>query len=133
MAALGPYRGAGDIAIVVCDGLSAMAVEQNAALVVTALLPLLGLSDFSLLPTVIATQARVALGDGVGTALDAEVVVVLIGERPGLSAADSLGAYLTYRPTAGLLDSSRNCISNIRDGGLAPRMRQVKSQHCSGK
>ena len=90
---------------------------------------------------VIATQARVAFGDGVGAALDAEAVVVLIGERPGLSAADSLGAYLTYRPTPGLLDSSRNCISDIRYGGLSPAeatrqiaalLRQIRSQRKSG-
>jgi ethanolamine ammonia-lyase small subunit len=109
-----------EIAIVVADGLSAKAVELNAVPVIAALKPLLLASGFSTAIIVIATQARVALGDGIGEALGAKATVMLIGERPGLSAADSLGAYLTYAPQPGLADSSRNCISNIRDGGLKP-------------
>jgi hypothetical protein len=66
------------------------------------------------------THARVAVGDDIGAALGAKFIVLLIGERPGLSAADGIGAYVTYRPQRGLLDSSRNCISNIREGGLSP-------------
>jgi ethanolamine ammonia-lyase small subunit len=69
---------------------------------------------------VIAESARVALGDEVGELLDARLLVVLIGERPGLSAADSLGVYVTYSPRPGRTDAERNCISNIRSGGLAP-------------
>jgi ethanolamine ammonia-lyase small subunit len=116
---LEPLRG-GDVAIIIADGLSATAVELNAEPVVSALLPLLRAAEFALCPLVIVTHARVAVGDDIGSILGAKFVVLLIGERPGLSAADSLGAYLTYRPKLGLLDSSRNCISNIRDGGLSP-------------
>jgi ethanolamine ammonia-lyase small subunit len=70
---------------------------------------------------VLASQARVALGDPVGHALGAKLSIVLVGERPGLSAADSLGAYITYGPKPGHPDSGRNCVSNIRDGGLSIR------------
>jgi ethanolamine ammonia-lyase small subunit len=115
---LEPLRG-GEVAIIIADGLSATAVELNAVPVVDALLPLLRAAEFALCPFVIVTHARVAIGDDIGSILGAKFVVLLIGERPGLSAADSLGAYLTYRPKLGLLDSSRNCISNIRDGGLS--------------
>jgi len=69
---------------------------------------------------VLASQARVALGDGVGQALGARLVLVLVGERPGMSAPDSLGAYLTYAPVPGRLDAERNCVSNIRPEGLPP-------------
>jgi ethanolamine ammonia-lyase small subunit len=68
---------------------------------------------------VLATQARVALGDAAGAALQARLVLVLIGERPGMSAHDSLGAYLTYAPRPGRTDAERNCVSNIRPAGLA--------------
>jgi ethanolamine ammonia-lyase small subunit len=100
------------LAIVVADGLSAAAVHAHAASVVTALLA--RLSDWQIAPVVLARQARVALGDEVGAALGVDMVVVLIGERPGLSASDSLGAYLTWRPKSGRRDSERNCVSNIR-------------------
>lgn len=130
---LAVHHGRGDVAIVVSDGLSATAVEANAVPVIAALLPLLDEAGFTLLPVVIATQARVALGDDVGAVLGAEAVVMLIGERPGLSAADSLGAYLTYRPKRGLPDSSRNCISNIRNGGLSCRdaAQQIRELLCN--
>jgi ethanolamine ammonia-lyase small subunit len=71
-------------------------------------------------PVIVAEQGRVALGDDIGEAMGAEAVVVLIGERPGLSAADSLGVYLTWQPQRGRTDAERNCISNIRPEGLAP-------------
>jgi ethanolamine ammonia-lyase small subunit len=71
-------------------------------------------------PIVVAEQGRVALGDDIGEAMGAEAVAVLIGERPGLSAADSLGVYLTWRPRRGRTDAERNCISNIRSDGLPP-------------
>ncbi|HEY0838043.1 MAG TPA: ethanolamine ammonia-lyase light chain EutC, partial [Azospirillum sp.] len=71
-------------------------------------------------PVVVATQARVALGDHVGELSQARTAVVLIGERPGLSAADSLGLYLTWMPRRGRVDAERNCISNVRAGGLSP-------------
>lgn len=107
-----------DLAIVIGDGLSATAVEAHAPALVAALLPLL--ADWSIAPLVVARQARVALGDDIAVRLGARAVVMLIGERPGLSAADSLGAYLTWRPATGTPDSARNCVSNIRAGGGLP-------------
>jgi ethanolamine ammonia-lyase small subunit len=103
-----------DVVFVVADGLSSRAVHEHAAPVIretTALLP----SGWRVAPVVLAEQARVALGDDVAHALGAELVVVLIGERPGMSAADSLGAYLTHTPRPGhTTDADRNCLSNIR-------------------
>ncbi len=101
-----------DVAFVIADGLSPLAIQRHAARMVhatTALLP-----DWTLAPIVIATQARVAIGDAIGQALGARFVVVFIGERPGLSAADSLGVYFTFEPRVGRADSERNCISNVR-------------------
>jgi ethanolamine ammonia-lyase small subunit len=100
------------LAIVVADGLSAPAVKAHAAPVVTAILE--RLADWSIAPLVIARNARVALGDEIGGRLGVDLVVVLIGERPGLSAPDSLGAYLTWSPCPGRRDNERNCVSNIR-------------------
>jgi ethanolamine ammonia-lyase small subunit len=104
--------GGWDVAIVVADGLSAPAVHAHAAAVATGLIE--RLPDCGVAPIVIARLARVALGDEIGERLGARMVVMLIGERPGLSAADSLGAYLTWAPAVGRLDSERNCVSNIR-------------------
>jgi ethanolamine ammonia-lyase small subunit len=104
----GPY----EVAFVVADGLSAPAVHAHAAPVLHALFP--KLNDWRIASIVIACQARVALGDEIGSRVGAALVVVLIGERPGLSAPDSLGAYLTWQPRPGRQDSERNCISNIR-------------------
>jgi ethanolamine ammonia-lyase small subunit len=101
-----------DLAVVVADGLSPRAVLAHAPGLTTALLQ--RLPDWSVAPVVLAHQARVALGDAIGAALGVRAVVVLIGERPGLSAADSLGAYVTWAPRPGRLDAERNCISNIR-------------------
>ena len=106
-----------DLAIVVADGLSARAVMENAAPLLHALRAQLASADWSLAPLVIAQQGRVAIGDEIGQALGARMVVVLIGERPGLSSPDSLGAYLTWAPRIGLTDERRNCISNIRPAG----------------
>lgn len=117
-AMLAARRGGFDLAIVVADGLSSTAVQQNAVPIVAALLPFLRRQKLALAPLVIASQARVALGDEAAQALGARMVVVLIGERPGLSSPDSLGAYLTFGPRRGLTDAARNCISNIRPGGL---------------
>lgn len=98
---------------VVADGLSSRAVHEHAAAVVRGTTALLG--DWRVAPVVLAEQARVALGDDVAAAMGAAMVVVLIGERPGMSAADSLGAYLTHRPVPGTTtDADRNCLSNIR-------------------
>ncbi len=113
-AGLAAQRTPGRLAFVVCDGLSALAVQRHAAgllaLVVPALQP-----DAAI---VVARQGRVALGDEIGAALGASAVVVLIGERPGLSTPDSLGVYLTWQPRRGRTDAERNCLSNIRPEGL---------------
>ena len=106
-----------DVVFVLADGLSAVAVQHHAVPLLAALLPLLP-HGWRLSPPVIATQARVAIGDDIGERLGARFVVVLIGERPGLSAADSLGAYLTFEPRRGRTDAERNCVSNIRPAGL---------------
>jgi ethanolamine ammonia-lyase small subunit len=110
----------GRVALVVADGLSAEAVQTNAAPVLAALLPHLEAAGLPTNSAMLVEQGRVAVGDAVGEALGADLVVVLIGERPGLSAADSLGCYITWSPRPGMPDSRRNCISNIRAGGLAP-------------
>ena len=105
----------GKLAIVIADGLSALAVERNAAPLLRSLLPLLADQ-----PTIcLVQQGRVAIGDEIGAALGANLVIVLIGERPGLSSPDSLGAYITWQPRPGRTDAERNCISNIRAEGLA--------------
>lgn len=109
----GKLVAAGDtLAIVIADGLSATAAHAHAASVAALLIE--RLSDWRIAPVVAARQARVAIGDAIGARLGVELVVVLIGERPGLSAPDSLGAYLTWQPRPGRLDSERNCVSNIR-------------------
>lgn len=117
-AALAARESACDLAIVVADGLSSTAVQQNAAELIAALLPFLRRQGLALAPVVIAAQSRVALGDAAAQALGARAALVLIGERPGLSSPDSLGAYLTFGARAGLTDAARNCVSNIRPGGL---------------
>jgi ethanolamine ammonia-lyase small subunit len=108
-----------DLLIVVGDGLSAAAVHRNAVALLLALRPLLDNAGIAPGPVVIARQARVAFGDPVGEAWRARLVLMLIGERPGLSSPDSLGAYLTWAPRSGCADSARNCVSNIRPEGLA--------------
>lgn len=109
-----------DVAIVIGDGLSASAVNAHAVPLVSALLPHLEASSLKLAPVTIAEGARVALGDEIGSVLQARIVAVLIGERPGLSSPDSLGIYLTYDPRPGRSDAERNCISNVRGEGLRP-------------
>ncbi|MBY0339298.1 MAG: ethanolamine ammonia-lyase light chain EutC, partial [Acetobacteraceae bacterium] len=105
----------GRIALVVADGLCAAGVQGQAAALVAALRA--ALPDAG--PVVVAQQARVALGDDIGEALQAAAVVTIIGERPGLSAQDSVGLYLTWAPRRGRTDAERNCISNVRPGGLS--------------
>lgn len=119
LAALSERRRRYDLAFVVADGLSSTAVQHNALPLIEAALPLLRQQGLSVAPVVIASQARVALGDEAAEALGARLVAVLIGERPGLSSPDSLGVYLTFAPRRGLSDAARNCISNIRPGGLS--------------
>lgn len=105
-----------DLAIVVADGLSATGVAAHGLDLLGELLPRLG--GLRRAPLVIAGQGRVALGDEIGALLKARLVLVLLGERPGLSSPDSLGAYLTFAPRPGRLDAERNCVSNIRPAGL---------------
>jgi len=101
-----------ELAIVVADGLSATAVHQHAASLVALLIG--RLPGWRIAPIILASLGRVALGDDIGERLGVHCALVLIGERPGLSAPDSLGAYLTWRPRIGRMDSERNCVSNIR-------------------
>ncbi len=110
-----------DLAIVLGDGLSAIATQRHAAPLLAQLKQGLG-ERLSWAPLVIATQARVALGDEIGALLRAKTVLMLLGERPGLSSPDSLGAYLTFAPKVGRSDAERNCVSNIRPAGLAPEL-----------
>jgi len=105
------------LCVILADGLSALATERHALPLLDALLRLLD-DSWRLTPIVVAEQARVALGDEIGLALHADVCVMLIGERPGLSAPDSLGAYITWAPRPGRTDAERNCVSNIRIEGL---------------
>jgi ethanolamine ammonia-lyase small subunit len=107
-----------DVAFVIADGLSALAIEQNALPFLQVLMPRLSMESWRIAPLAIASQGRVALGDEVGELLGARAVVVLIGERPGLSSTDSMGIYLTWQPRIGLTDASRNCISNVRPAGM---------------
>jgi ethanolamine ammonia-lyase small subunit len=110
-----------DIVIVGADGLSAKAIGFNLLPALDCLRPLLAARRLTVGAVVLVEQGRVAIGDEIGELLDAKLTVVLLGERPGLSSADSLGAYVTWRPRVGTTDSSRNCISNIRAAGLAPQ------------
>jgi ethanolamine ammonia-lyase small subunit len=105
------------IAFAIVDGLSALAVQRHAAPLVRELVALAP-QRWAGASAVVALQGRVALGDEIGERLGAQLVVVLIGERPGLSSPDSLGAYLTFAPRVGRTDAERNCVSNIRPEGL---------------
>jgi ethanolamine ammonia-lyase small subunit len=114
-------RPAVDLAIAVVDGLSSLAVQQNAPPFLEALTRRLAEDDssWSLAPLSVVEQGRVAIGDEIGECQNARAVLVLIGERPGLSSPDSLGLYLTWAPWVGLTDAGRNCISNVRPSGFA--------------
>src|SRR6478736_5384429 len=106
------------LAIVLGDGLSPTAVHAHAIELVRTLMARLAADRIEIGHAVVASGARVALGDEIGAILGARMIVMLIGERPGLSAPDSLGAYLTFAPRAGLTDAERNCVSNIHREGL---------------
>lgn len=107
-----------DAAIIVCDGLSPIAITRHAPPLIEEIEK--RLSEWKLAPLTVVLQARVAVGDEVACALNARMAVVLIGERPGLSSPDSLGIYLTWDPKPGRTnDAERNCISNIRADGLS--------------
>jgi ethanolamine ammonia-lyase small subunit len=107
-----------DCAFVIGDGLSPSAVNSHAIDLVRNLLPRLASAGIAIGPAVVATGARVALGDQIGAMVDARMIAMLIGERPGLSVPGSLGAYLTFAPKPGLTDADRNCVSNIHAAGL---------------
>jgi ethanolamine ammonia-lyase small subunit len=107
-----------DIAIVLADGLSAVALQRHAVALLEQVIPLLISSGWQMAPISIIEQGRVAVADEIGSLLKAKLSIILIGERPGLSAADSLGAYITFKPSPGTTDEARNCISNIRPEGL---------------
>ncbi|MCS0497075.1 ethanolamine ammonia-lyase subunit EutC [Ancylobacter sp. MQZ15Z-1] len=119
-AALAPFAGtAPDLAIVIADGLSSTAAHAQAPAFLAAFKARIAEEGWSTGPVVIASEARVALGDEAGEILGARAVVMLIGERPGLSSPDSLGLYLTFAPKVGRTDAERNCISNVRGAGLS--------------
>lgn len=107
-----------DIALVVADGLSSKAIDSHAIPFLSLLIPELKNLGFSLTPLCLVEHGRVAIGDPIAEIFSAKMVIVLIGERPGLSSPDSMGIYFTYRPRVGSTDAERNCISNIHDHGL---------------
>jgi len=109
-----------DLAIIVTDGLSALAVTTQALPFLAELLDLLQGDSWSLAPLIVASNGRVALQDEIGEICRAKISLILIGERPGLGSADSMGAYFIYSPKTGKTDADRNCVSNIRQGGLPP-------------
>jgi len=113
-------RGDFDAVIIVADGLSATAVDRHARPVIDALEPLL--EGWRIAPLCVVEQARVAISDEIGERIGAALALILIGERPGLSSPDSLGAYLTWSPRIGRTDAERNCVSNIRPEGLTPAL-----------
>lgn len=113
------HPGGVDLAIVVADGLSALAVHRHTLPFLSRLEEQMDSDEWSIAPIVLVEQGRVAVGDEIGQLLGAKMLVMLIGERPGLSSPDSLGLYFTYNPKTGLTDAYRNCISNVRLEGLS--------------
>jgi ethanolamine ammonia-lyase small subunit len=117
-ATFAPHAGPYDVVFAIADGLSARAVQMHAEPVLIRVIEKLRAAGWRIAPLVIVRHGRVAVGDAIATALGADCAAVLIGERPGLSAADSMGAYLTFKPNAQTTDAERNCVSNIRPEGL---------------
>ncbi|WP_460369808.1 ethanolamine ammonia-lyase subunit EutC [Pseudomonas sp. Tul1A2] len=113
------HPGGVDLAIVVADGLSALAVHRHTLPFLNRLEEQMSADGWSMAPVLLVEQGRVAVGDEIGQLLGAKMLVMLIGERPGLSSPDSLGLYFTYNPKVGLTDAYRNCISNVRLEGLS--------------
>ena len=111
-----------DIGLIVADGLSATAIMKNAGPVVNLLVEKVWQAGYSVAPILLVEQGRVAITDAIGELLRPRLAIILIGERPGLSSFDSMGAYLTYAPQPGLTDERRNCVSNIREQGLSTVM-----------
>jgi ethanolamine ammonia-lyase small subunit len=139
--ALASHAGNHDVAFVVTDGLSARAVQTHAQPVLAGVLPALRAEGWRIAPLVVVRHGRVAIGDAIAAMLGAACVTVLIGERPGLSAPDSMGAYLTWQPHPNTADADRNCISNIRPDGigyadaahkLAYMLRAMRARRVSG-
>ena len=130
-----------DVAFVIADGLSARAVQRHAQPALAGTLPALRTENWRIAPLVIVRHGRVAVGDAIAALLGSASVAVLIGERPGLTAPDSMGAYLTWQPHPGTTDADRNCISNIRPDGipyadaafkLAHLIRAMRTRRISG-
>jgi ethanolamine ammonia-lyase small subunit len=117
-AALAPYAARYDVVFVIADGLSARAVQTHAEPTLAAVLPTLRAEGLGIAPLAVVRHGRVAIGDTIAGLLGADCVAVLVGERPGLTAPDSMGAYLTWQPGPGTSDADRNCISNIRPDGI---------------
>ena len=113
------HPGGVDLAVVVADGLSALAVHRHTLPFLARMEEQTAIEGWSLSPVILVEQGRVAVADEIGELLGAKMVVILIGERPGLSSPDSLGLYFTYNPKVGLTDAYRNCISNVRLEGLS--------------
>jgi ethanolamine ammonia-lyase small subunit len=119
LAAAAPPGGC-DVALAVADGLSATAAQRHAPALLAELLPRLAAAGLTVGPLALVVQGRVAVEDEIGAALGARAAVILLGERPGLSSPDSLGAYLVHGPRPGRTDAERNCVSNVRPEGLPP-------------
>lgn len=115
-----------DLVIVVSDGLSALAAESQTGALLSSLVPLLQAAEWSLYPIILAPFGRVKLQDEIGEIIGARHSLILLGERPGLGAPDSLGAYFTFMPRAACTDADRNCVSNIRPEGLHPKVAAQK-------
>ncbi len=113
------HPGGIDIAVVVADGLSSLAVHRHTVPFLARMEELASAEGWTLSPVILVEQGRVAIADEIGELLGAKMSVILIGERPGLSSPDSLGLYFTYAPKVGLNDAHRNCISNVRLEGLS--------------
>lgn len=126
---LSQHAGAYDVVFVISDGLSAQAVQRHAAPLLAEVLPALRAQGWRIAPIVIVRHGRVAIGDAIATATGALCAAVLIGERPGLSAPDSMGAYITWQPNAQTTDADRNCLSNIRPAGIGTADAAFKLTH----
>ncbi len=116
---LGRESQGADVCVVISNGLSSRAVHENAVPFTLQFLDSLRYGGLSASPVCLVDHGRVAVGDGVAELLQARLVVMLIGERPGLSSPNSLGVYMTFAPRVGLTDEARNCISNVRNGGMS--------------
>jgi ethanolamine ammonia-lyase small subunit len=130
---LDPHAGRYDVVFVVTEGLSAGAVQTHTCPVLAQVLPTLGREAWRIAPIVFVRLGRVAIGDSVARAVGADSVVILIGERPGLTAPDSMGAYLTWNPAPQTTDAERNCISNIRPDGTGYTDAAFRIAHLLGE